>query len=105
MAWREAIVPARLNVQQFVEWVSIRQPRCAFLIGGEQIARGVKRHADRKTHACADDFSLPARQNLQDRPSLASHSVIGAARLLVDAISLVPFIAPEAEINLAGLVD
>jgi hypothetical protein len=35
MPRRKAIVPAPLNVQQFIEGIAVGQPGGAFLIGGE----------------------------------------------------------------------
>ena len=42
MPRRKAVVPARLDVQQFVERVAVGQPGGAFLVGAEQVAQPVE---------------------------------------------------------------
>src|SRR5256885_3715120 len=56
MARRKTVVAPRLDVQQFVEWISVRQPCRAFLIGDEQVADPVERHPDGEADASADCF-------------------------------------------------
>ena len=58
MARRESVVTSLLNVQQFIEGISIVLPRCAFLIGAEQIAFVIESKADRKTNSRANRFAF-----------------------------------------------
>src|SRR5688500_9984468 len=74
MLWvprREAIMPAGLNVQQFVEWISVGHPRRSFLIGHEQVAIPVEGHANGEANAGAYGFTLrEVGQNALNRAAL-----------------------------------
>ncbi len=53
---RKAVVAAVLNVQQLVEWIAVRHPRRAFLVGCEQIAAGVEAERDREANPRREYF-------------------------------------------------
>ena len=58
MARRKAIVLARLNLEQFIQWIAIRQPCGAFLVGGKQIAPRVEGQRAGESDAGANGFAF-----------------------------------------------
>src|SRR5437667_12689523 len=68
MLWmprRKSIMPPRLDVEQFVERIPIRQPGGAFLIGDKQVAVAVERHPDGEANAAANRL---ARREIRTDP-------------------------------------
>ena len=83
MAGRKAVVPALLQVQQFIKWISIGHPGRSFLFSAEQITRAVKGERDRESHSGAEDLpGTKVRGDLHDGPSLVRQRVMRSAALV-----------------------
>src|ERR1700677_2978702 len=103
MPRRKTIMPAWLNMQQFVEGISIRQPGRALLVSAKQVPGGVDRQADCEPHTRRNRLPpLPVRRKFLYRPAHAVDVVAGLAGLLVHLVLIHPRIATDAEINIAS---
>ncbi len=98
-------MPAFLDVKQLVEGIAVREPRGAFLVGAEQVARAVECESDRKADARADDFApREVGSNAQDGAALAGQIVVGLAGG-VDQVGVRVVGGAQAEQNAAVAVD
>ncbi len=80
MTRREAVVPAALDVEQFVKGIAVRQPGRAFLIGAEKVAVLVEAQADGPADAGAEFLAaFEVRRDAQDGPALAAEVVLRLA--------------------------
>src|SRR4051794_18638888 len=106
MARRESVVPPRLDMQQFVEGIAIRQPGWAFLVRAKKIARRIELHGYCEAHSSANGFSLrPVRRKLLNCSAIAMDVVLGFAGFLVHPIGFVPIITTQPKENSSTRID
>ena len=104
MTRRKAVVQSGLDVQQFVEWISVRQPRRALLLAGEKIAQPVEGQRAGEARAGANGLAfLEVRRDTLDRAVLQRGSIPGLSRGRVHKISVGVIRRAEAEVDRAVL--
>ena len=104
MTGREAVMKSRLDVQQLVERIAIRQPRRAFLFGGEQIAVAVEGQRTSKARAGADRFALrEIRRDALDGAVLSRELEVRLTGRRVDEVAVGVVLCAESKINRAVL--
>ena len=107
VAWmtrRETIVATGLNMQEFVEWIAVWQPRCTFLFRTKQIASFIKCESDRKADSRTNRFSLTEiRCNALHRASLALEVISGLAGIIYH-VSVREICSPQAKIQRARVI-
>ena len=102
MAGRKTVMASRLDVQQFVEWIPVRQPRRAFLIGDEQVADPVERHPNGEADAGADRLAFcEIGADTLNGAALGRRAVASLAGRLIHPIRLGETGGAEAEIDAA----
>ena len=100
MTRRKAVVQSGLDVQQFVERISVRQPRRALLLAGEKIAQTIEGQRAGEARAGANRFAfLEVRRDTLDRAVLQRGSITGLARGRIDEIAVGVIRRAEAEVN------
>src|SRR5947207_12254781 len=98
----EAVVPSGFNVQQFIQWIAIRQPRGSFLIGAEKIATRIESHANGKTNPRANGLALlEIWRHFLNRAALALQAVARLAAGRVDQVGLEEIVCAQPEINVS----
>ena len=103
VARRESVVPALFDEEEFIEWVSVRQPGCALLVGAEEIAVVVEPQADRPADAGAEFFAgFEIRGDAQDGAAFGTQVVVSYLRL-IEFIGVVVPADAEPEQNRAVL--
>ena len=106
MARWETVMAPRLNVEQFVQRISVRQPGGSLLVRGKQVARTIESHRHRETDSCADNFtSSKIRRDFEDGPALAFQVVTRVASGFVDKIRIRKIGGSNSEINGTVLRD
>ena len=101
MARRKAVVTASFNVEQFVEWIPIRQPGRSFLIGAKQIAVALERQRHGKADPRANNFAMrKIGRNLQNGTALIAEIVLRLPARLIDQVRISKIRAAKAEINI-----
>ena len=96
--WRRAI---EADMEQFVEGITIGQPRCPFLFGAEQVAVVVERQGDREADSGADRFAArEIGRDPLDRSALAM-DVVGSLAIGVEEVGIGEVGDIESEIKAA----
>ena len=99
MSRRKAIVPPRLDVQQFVEWVAVGQPGRSFLVGAKQITQSIECQGHGKPHAGTNLFApFEIGAYLHDRPAPHVRFVMGFS-LFIDEMPVRVIVRAEPKIN------
>src|SRR5688572_5714449 len=105
MTWRKSVMFALFNVKQFVEWISIGQPRRAFLVGTKQIPRRIESECNWKTDSGADHLArFEIGRNFHDGGALALEIVGGFPRSFINKIAVGKIRGAESEINVAVFI-
>ena len=93
--------PIEPNVQQFVQWISVRQPRGSFLLRTEQIAMFIERERDWEADPRADGLTLAEVSRHLLNGAAIRIDVVLADSLVIDQISVGIVDGAQTEIDAA----